>query len=97
MATALFLNEAEQQRLQTFPSTITRDDIASYFTLSRRDLEEVRKLRGDTNRLGFGLLLGALRLLGFVPVKLAAAPAEVVQFVATQQTKQQQFLNHIFH
>ena len=41
-------------------------------------------MRDDAGRLGFALQLGTLRYLGFCPDDLAAAPAEVVRFLADQ-------------
>ena len=84
MAAGLFLADSERRRLQAFPSSVSRDDIASYFSLSRRDLLEVRRTRGDTNRLGFTLGLGAVRLLGFLPRDLSAVPTDVLRFVVGQ-------------
>ena len=84
MATALFLNAAEQMRLQRFPTHVSRDDIAAFFTLSRRDVAEVRRLRSDPNRLGFAIVLGAIRMLCFAPARSAVVPDEVLHFVAAQ-------------
>ena len=47
MPRTLFLSEAERARLETFPETISQDDIAAYFALSRRDLMLIRQQRGD--------------------------------------------------
>lgn len=52
-----FLSEADHVRLSICPDAIAPDDLNTYFQLSAEDLAEdlkvVRKLRGDTNRLGF--------------------------------------------
>jgi hypothetical protein len=57
-----FLSEADHERLNNFPSEIESEDLSAYFLLSPEDLAIVRKLRGDHNRLGFGLQLCSLQL-----------------------------------
>ena len=82
MATGLFLTDAERTRLQSFPKTVSREDTAAYFTLSRRDLAVTRRTRGSVNRLGFAVALGSLRYLGYLPGDLTEAPLRVREFVA---------------
>ncbi len=79
-----FLTTAERERLASFPPQIPPEDVGVYFTLSKRDLELVRERRGDQNRLGFSLQLGALRYLGFSPDDLSTAPSDVVSYLACQ-------------
>jgi hypothetical protein len=57
----------ERKRLDAFPSEIAEADLIRYFTLSRSDLDLVRRQRGDQNRIGFALQLCALRYMGFCP------------------------------
>jgi uncharacterized protein DUF4158/Tn3 transposase DDE domain-containing protein len=78
------LTEVERQRWTQFPTQIAPDDVIRCFTLSATDIAEVAKQRGDANRLGFALQLGALRYLGFAPDDLTAAPSDVVSYVAHQ-------------
>lgn len=70
--------------MQAFPTDVSREDMAAYFSLSRLDLAEVGRMRGDGNRLGFALGLGAVRLLGFLPQDLSELPPAPVAFVARQ-------------
>ena len=79
-----FLTAAERERLNRFPETIPDEDLRVFFTLSDRDIQEVRKQRGATNQLGFALQLCALRYLGFAPDDVGLTPAEAVTFVAQQ-------------
>jgi Domain of unknown function (DUF4158) len=79
-----FLTEAERARLRRFPEEIPPADVIAYFTLSPADLVQVRHQRGDHNRLGFALQLGALRYLGFSPDDLTTAPASVVAYLSQQ-------------
>jgi TnpA family transposase len=79
-----FLTDAERERLRQFPAEIPPSDVIAYFTLSPADLAQVRHQRGDHNRLGFALQLGALRYLGFSPDDLTTAPASVVASLSQQ-------------
>jgi TnpA family transposase len=79
-----FLTEAEREQLRQFPAEIPPADVIAYFTLSPADLAQVRHQRGDHNRLGFALQLGALRYLGFSPDDPTTAPASVVAYLSQQ-------------
>jgi hypothetical protein len=59
-------------------------DLIRYFTLSRSDLDLVRRQRGDQNRIGFALQLCALRYMGFCPDDLEIVPTTALAFVADQ-------------
>jgi TnpA family transposase len=78
------LTEAEREQLRQFPAEIPPADVIAYFTLSPADLAQVRHQRGDHNRLGFALQLGALRYLGFSPDDPTTAPASVVAYLSQQ-------------
>ena len=69
-----FLTVAERERLNRFPDPIPDEDLRVFFTLSDRDIQEVRKQRGAPNQLGFALQLCALRYLGFAPDDLGTDP-----------------------
>jgi Domain of unknown function (DUF4158) len=79
-----FLTPAERDRLNCFPEPMPDEDLRVFFTLSDRDIEEVRKQRGAHNQLGFALQLCALRYLGFAPDDLGATPWPAVTLVAQQ-------------
>jgi TnpA family transposase len=79
-----FLTEGEREQLRRFPAEIPPGDVIAYFTLSPADLAQVRQQRGDHNRLGFALQLGALRYLGFSPDDPTMAPASVVAYLSQQ-------------
>ncbi len=74
----------ERKRLDAFPSEIAEADLIRYFTLSRSDLDLVRRQRGDQNRIGFALQLCALRYMGFCPDDLEIVPTTALAFVADQ-------------
>jgi hypothetical protein len=58
-----WLTEAEQERLNRFPTEIQLGDVIAFFTLTDADLKLVRQHHGEANRLGFALQLCALRYL----------------------------------
>ena len=78
-----FLSDAERARFNDFPQEISREDVIAYFTLSTSDRSVVPRTTTAANRLGFALLLGTLRYLGFCP-DLRKAPRPVVDHVAGQ-------------
>jgi TnpA family transposase len=79
-----FLSQDERERLSHFPPDVSGDDLIAYFTLTPEDMAMIGKQRRPHNRLGFALLLCALRYLGFLPLDLGRAPAKAVAFVASQ-------------
>jgi TnpA family transposase len=79
-----FLTDTERERLRRFPSEVPLEDFGAYFTLSDRDLTQVRRQRGNSNRLGFAMQLCTLRYLGFVPEPLRSAPPAVIAHLALQ-------------
>lgn len=81
---ANWLNESEQKRFTCYPAHISESAAVTFFTLAEQDWQLLDKLRGDSNKLGFALQLGTLRLLGFVPENLQEAPLSVVEFLAGQ-------------
>ena len=79
-----FLSQDERDRLSYFPPGISDDELIAYFTLTPEDNAVIGKQRRPHNRLGFAILLCALRYLGFFPLDLARVPAKVIAFVAGQ-------------
>ena len=79
-----FLSQAERERLQSFPEEITFQELITFFTLSDKDLTQVKKRSGDHNLLGFALQLGTLRYLSFIPDDFPQLPEAVVNYVAEQ-------------
>lgn len=75
-------SDAERGRLTGFPERVSRKDLVTYYTLTRSDRVAVNRCADDAGRLGLALQLGTLRYLGFCPDDLAAAPGEVVRFLA---------------
>ena len=55
-----------------------------FFALSASDKAEIRKQRGDHNRLGYSIQLCALRYLGFAPDDLKSIPWEALSYIALQ-------------
>ncbi len=76
--------DAERRRLGGFPNPVSRVDLVTFYTLTGSDRAAVNRCADHAGRLGFALQLGTLRYLGFCPADLAAAPGEVVRFLADQ-------------
>jgi hypothetical protein len=76
--------EAERAKLDTFPEEITRDDLITFFTLTKADQQQLPRSSTPHNRLGFALQLCTLRFMGFVPEELTRIPSVVVEYVAEQ-------------
>jgi Domain of unknown function (DUF4158) len=77
-----FLSDAEIERLERFPETIDRHELARHFQLDGDDLLFVRQQNGAPGRLGIALQLCSLRWLGFVPDELSGAPPEGIATLA---------------
>ena len=77
-----FLSDAEINRLESFPGSIERRDLARYFELGGEDFAFVRGQRGAANQLGIALQLCSLRWLGFLPEDLPGAPEEALTTLA---------------
>jgi hypothetical protein len=75
-------SDAERRRLGGFPDQVSHEDLVTYYTLTRADRAAAKQCADDAGRLGFALQLGTLRYLGFCPDDLAAAPGEIVRFLA---------------
>jgi TnpA family transposase len=56
------LSAAERSALLAFPSE--KSELIRLYTFSEQDLSAIKQRRGDANRLGFAVLLCALRYPG---------------------------------
>ena len=81
---ASFLTDKDREQLSNFPSTVEENELITHFFLSPADHEQIAFQRGDPNRLGFALLLCALRYIGFFPGELQTAPPHGVAYLAEQ-------------
>jgi TnpA family transposase len=79
-----YLADAELARFNRLPEQVSPEELGRFFTLSPDDLAFVGRHRGEENRLGVALQLGALRWVGFAPDDLRTAPQAVVAYVASQ-------------
>ena len=79
-----FLSDGDRELLDGFPAEVGGDDLVRCFSLGGGDLDLVWARLSVGARLAGGLQIGALRLVGFVPDDLTAAPLAVVEFVAAQ-------------
>ena len=79
-----FLTDQEREQLNNFPLTIEENELITHVLLSPTDHEQIAFQRGDANRLGFALLLCALRYIGFFPLDLQTISPYVVAYLAEQ-------------
>lgn len=79
-----FLTDKDREQLNNFPLTVEENELITHFFLSPTDHEQIAFQRGHTNRLGFALLLCALRYIGFFPLDLQTTPPHVLSYLAEQ-------------
>lgn len=80
-----FLTALERQRYQTLPADLREEDLQASCWLTPADQQLVAQQRRGSNRLGFAVQLGVLRLLGYLPPEwYRQVPDGLVQFVARQ-------------
>lgn len=79
-----FLTDKDREQLNNFPLTVEENELITHFFLNPSDHEQIAFQRGDANRLGFGLLLCALRYIGFFPLDLQTTPPHVLSYLAVQ-------------
>lgn len=78
-----FLTDSERARLNRFPTEVSSNDLAAYFTLSEADLAQINQHR-RSQCLGFALQLCALRYLGFPPQDNTSSPYSIIKYLAQQ-------------
>jgi len=78
------LNDAERERLNSFPPEISQEDIIAFFTLSSYDIDQIPKKASAGNRLGFTVQLCTMRYLGYCPDDLSSVPPDVLIYLAKQ-------------
>ena len=79
-----FLSDDQVRRYGRFAGDPTADQLARHFHLDDADRAFVAEHRGDHNRLGVAVQLGALRLTGAFFDDLAEVPGVVVRYAADQ-------------
>ena len=79
-----FLSTSERDRLARFPTSLSQEEIITYFTLTKEDIKQIMQQRRPANRLGYALQLCAVRFLGFVPRDLLSSPKKVITYLADQ-------------
>lgn len=62
-----FLTAPEHQGYQQVPATLSETDVRQHFYLTQADLAAVSQQRRDSNRLGWAVQLGLVRLMGYLP------------------------------
>ena len=76
------LTAAERSALLAFP--IEKSELIRLYTFSEQDLSVIKQRRGDANRLGFAVLLCALRYPGQALSAGERPPSSFLTMVARQ-------------
>lgn len=71
----------------TYPvlrSQMSEDDLIAHFTLDLGDWESIKRIRNESSRLGFAVLLKTFRFLGYPPYHKGHVPRVVIEKIADQ-------------
>ena len=79
-----FLKSDHRETLSNFPATVDEHDVIIHFLLTPTDLALVNLNRTNTQRLGFAILLCALRYLGFFPTDVMSIPENALAYLVQQ-------------
>ena len=82
MPRRLVLTEDEAQELITFPKS--PEEIVQHYTLNEEDIVIIRQHRGDSQRLGFAVMLCAMRCPGILLEAGTQVPDSVLKYVGKQ-------------
>jgi hypothetical protein len=78
-----FLTQKEIEELQSFPESISYNDLITFFTLIGNDLAEIR-LKKTANQLAFAIYLCSLRYMGYFPKNIERTPNVIIGFLTKQ-------------
>ncbi|MDH5675277.1 MAG: Tn3 family transposase [Myxococcales bacterium] len=79
-----FLTDEQANKYGAFSGALSRKDLERFFFLDDEDRRLIDRRRRDHNRLGFGLQVGTVRMLGCFLDEPTKVPAAVVNYVAQQ-------------
>ncbi|MGH1349024.1 MAG: Tn3 family transposase [Nannocystales bacterium] len=79
-----FLTDEQEAAYGGFSEPPSRSELERFFYLDDEARQMVDQRRGDHNRLGFGVQLGTVRMLGRFLDDAAAAPEAAINYVAEQ-------------
>jgi TnpA family transposase len=69
---------------ETIPANLSRAELFRFFTFPEPDRREIAQCRGESNKIGFALLLGAVRLTGRFIQDFELAPHSLVAHICEQ-------------
>ena len=69
---------------ETIPANLSRTELFRYFTFPEPDRHEITQCRGTSNKIGFALLLGAIRLTGRFLQDFELVPHTLVAHICEQ-------------
>ena len=69
---------------ESIPANLSRTELFRYFTFPEPDRQEITQCRGTNNKVGFALLLGAVRLTGHFLQDFELVPHSLVAHICEQ-------------
>jgi len=69
---------------ETIPANLSRAELFRFFTFPELDRREIAQCRGESNKIGFALLLGAVRLTGRFIQDFELVPHSLVTHICEQ-------------
>ena len=69
---------------ETIPANLSRAELFRYFTFPESDRREIAQCRGESNKIGFALLLGAIRLTGRFIQDFELVPHSLIAHICEQ-------------
>src|SRR5262245_34086575 len=69
---------------ERIPANLSRAELFRYFTFAEQDRREIDQCRGDSNKIGFALLLGGVRLTGRFRCDLELVPRSLIAHICAQ-------------
>jgi TnpA family transposase len=78
------LTPEQRAEFLRIPSTMSKEELGRYYSLSSFDLEVIKRRRRDHNRLGFAVQLCVLRYPGWSLTDVEPIPHDVLVYIAKQ-------------
>ncbi|MHB8629044.1 MAG: DUF4158 domain-containing protein [Aggregatilineales bacterium] len=77
----LWLTPAQRALYSCIPDDLSDRDIARHYTLEQSDLNAIRTVRNNRNRIGFAVQLCLLRFPGLPLNHITAIPERVIVYI----------------
>lgn len=78
------LSKQERISIIQISENSSKEDITKYYTFNEKDIAEIRKHRGDYNKIGFAVQLGVLRHKGWTLSNINKLPIQILEYIGGQ-------------